>query len=223
MTLFWLRKQRNCYWRRWGIRKRGWKRKVLRVNAGKTKVMWCRLSKGQAEDSGEHPCGVCRKGVGNNSIFCVECHRWVHKRCSGISGKLKSNADFHCMRCLEGENGLFLFQFCWKRLWLSPMWSWNVFPSSAIWETHLGQEEVEEAARTRVRCAWAKFKELSPILMGQGASYRITRKIYRATASVQSAWTYENWDLGDEESKSAKSGENGTDDGEMDVRSVAEG
>ena len=28
--------------------------------------------------------------------------------------------------------------------------------------------------------------------------------------------------MGDEESESAKSGENGTDDGEMDVRSVAE-
>ena len=28
-------------------------------------------------------------------------------RCSGISGKLKSNTDFHCRRCLEGENGLF--------------------------------------------------------------------------------------------------------------------
>ena len=34
---------------------------------------------GQAEDSGEHPCGVCRKVVGRNSIFCVECRRWVHK------------------------------------------------------------------------------------------------------------------------------------------------
>ena len=33
--------------------------------------------------------------------------RLVHKRCSGISGKLKSNTDFHCRRCLEGENGLF--------------------------------------------------------------------------------------------------------------------
>ena len=25
--------------------------------------MWCRLSMGQAEDSGEHPCDVCWKGV----------------------------------------------------------------------------------------------------------------------------------------------------------------
>ena len=70
---------------------------------GKTKIMWCKLSMGQAEDSGEHPFGVCRKGVCDNSIFCVECHRWVHKRCSGISEKLKSDVDFHCRRCLEGE------------------------------------------------------------------------------------------------------------------------
>ena len=89
--------------RKW---KEGMEKKGLRVNAGKTKIMWCRLSMGQAEDSGEHPCGVCRKGVGDNSIFCVECRRWVHKRCSGISGKLKSSVDFHCRRCLEGENGL---------------------------------------------------------------------------------------------------------------------
>ena len=80
------------------------KKKGLRVNAGKTKIMWCKVSKGQAEDSGEHPCDVCRNRVGDNSIFCVE---WVHTRCSGILGKLKSNVDFHCRRCLEGENGLF--------------------------------------------------------------------------------------------------------------------
>ena len=65
--------------------KKGMEKKGLRVNTGKSKVMWCRLTKGQAEDSGEHPCGVCRKGIGDNSIFCVECHWWVHKRCSGIS------------------------------------------------------------------------------------------------------------------------------------------
>ena len=79
-------------------------KKGLRVNAGKTKIMWCKMSKGQAEDSGEHPCGVCRKGFGDNSILCVKCLRWVHKRCSG---NLKSNVDFHCRRCLEGEHGLF--------------------------------------------------------------------------------------------------------------------
>ena len=39
---------------------------------------------------------------------------------------------------------------------------------------------VEEAARARVRCAWAKFKKLSPILTAWGASYRIKGKIYKS-------------------------------------------
>ena len=81
--------------------------KGLRVIAGKPKVMQCRVSRFQSKDSGEYPCGVCKKGVASNSIRCVECYRWVHKKCSGISGKLKSNVDFHCRGCLEGENGLF--------------------------------------------------------------------------------------------------------------------
>ena len=68
--------------RKW---KEGMEKKSLTVNAGKTKVMWCQVSKGQVEDSGEHPCGVCRKGVDDNSILCVECLRWVQKRCRGIS------------------------------------------------------------------------------------------------------------------------------------------
>ena len=52
---------------------------------------------------------------------------------------------------------------------------------------------VEEAARAIVSCAWAKFKELSPILTSRGASYCIKRKIYRAC--VQSVLTYgiETW------------------------------
>ena len=52
---------------------------------------------------------------------------------------------------------------------------------------------MEEAARARVRCAWAKFKELSPILTARGASYHIKGKIYKAC--VQSVLTYgtETW------------------------------
>ena len=91
--------------------KEGMEKKGLRVNAGKTKIMWCKVSKGQAEDSGEHPCGVCRKGVGDNSILGVERLRWVHKRCSGIAGNL-SNVDFHCRRCLERERMASFSQFC---------------------------------------------------------------------------------------------------------------
>ena len=68
--------------RKW---KKGMELKGLRVNIGKTKVMRCQVRIGQAEESGKYPCGVCRQGVGDNSIECIACHKWIHKRCSVVS------------------------------------------------------------------------------------------------------------------------------------------
>ena len=34
------------------------------------------------------PCCVCGRGVGNNSIQCTSCHKWVHRKCSGIKGSM---------------------------------------------------------------------------------------------------------------------------------------
>ena len=90
--------EKLCKW------KKGMELKDLRVNIGKTKVMRCRVRIGQAEDSGKFSCGVCREGVGDNSIKCVACHEWVHKKCSGISGRLRSDADFRCRRCMDGDS-----------------------------------------------------------------------------------------------------------------------
>ena len=52
---------------------------------------------------------------------------------------------------------------------------------------------MEEAARARVRCAWAKFKELSPILTAQGASYWIKKKIYKACIQNELTYGIETW------------------------------
>ena len=37
----------------------------------------------------------------------------------------------------------------------------------------------EEAARMRVKCAWGKFRELSPILTARRASLKLKGKVYR--------------------------------------------
>ena len=68
--------------------KTGLKVKGLRVNAAKTKVMISSSEVRSGFEVGRWPCGVCRKGVGSNSIFCQNCKHWVHRKCSGISGKL---------------------------------------------------------------------------------------------------------------------------------------
>jgi hypothetical protein len=161
------------------------------VNIGKTKVMRCQVRIGQAEDSGKYPCGVCREGVGDNSIKCVACHRWVHKRCSGISGRLKYDADFRCRRCLDDDSAQVVLL---SEVELEPGVKVECVPKFCYLGDTLGSGGgVVEAARARVRCAWAKFKELSPILTVRGASYRIKGRIY--SACVQSVLIYgtETW------------------------------
>jgi hypothetical protein len=75
--------------------------KGLRVNMGKTKVMCGNVGTWQMENSGKWPFGVCRKGVGANSIVCTACKQWVHRRCSGLTGSL-SVVGFKCSRCVRG-------------------------------------------------------------------------------------------------------------------------
>ena len=53
----------------------------------------------------------------------------------------------------------------------------------------------ELSSRMRVRCAWRKFRELSPILTSRGASLNIKEKNYKAC--VQSVMVYgsETWPM----------------------------
>jgi hypothetical protein len=66
-------------------------RKWLKVNMGNTMV------------SRINPCGVCDKWVKANSVLCIGCKKWVHKRCSGVKGALKKvEGTFKCKRCVSG-------------------------------------------------------------------------------------------------------------------------
>ena len=72
-----------------------------------------------------------------------------------------------------------------------------------------------------MRCAWAKFKELSLILTARGTFIPHKGKIYKAC--VQSVLTYgtETWAMKKANQQSLE--RTGTDDGEMDVQDVTEG
>ena len=70
--------------------------KGLQVNVGKTKILVSAHNATKPVDSSKFPCGVCNKGIGNNSIKCNFCGFWVHKRCSNIKGPLKPAPNFKC-------------------------------------------------------------------------------------------------------------------------------
>ena len=58
---------------------------------------------GKVTIKGKFLCAVCRKDVGSNSILCQFCRCWVHKRCSGIRGKLKVDSKFKCQTCMNQQ------------------------------------------------------------------------------------------------------------------------
>ena len=171
--------------------KAGMEEKGLRVNMGKTKVMRCRDGASQVVKSGKYLCGVCSKGVGSNSIECTSCHAWIYGKCSGITGKLKHVDDYRCSRCMgkipvrsevlrqvllgNGQSLECVEKFCY----LGDMIS--------------AGGGAEEASRARVRCAWVKFRELSPILTSTGASFNVKGKVYKACVQRELIYGSETW------------------------------
>ena len=63
--------------------------------------MKCGTNEGPVFASGKHLCGVCKKGVGRNSVYCNFCKHWVHERCNGFKGRLINTPDFKCHSCLH--------------------------------------------------------------------------------------------------------------------------
>ena len=56
----------------------------MRENLNKTKVMISGKHQKVTQKAVIQPCGVCVRGVHNNSIQCSSCQKWVHTKCSGI-------------------------------------------------------------------------------------------------------------------------------------------
>ena len=168
--------------------------KGLRVNLGKTKVMKCGDGAGLRERSGKFPCGVCGKGVGVNSIKCTSCMTWTHKRCSDVTGRLQDVVDFHCRKCGECDTSQV------RRRQIEIEIGVNEKLECVEQFCYLGDMigaggGAEEASRARTRCAWAKFRELAPILTSRGASLAVKGKIYKACVQRVLVYGSETWPI----------------------------
>jgi hypothetical protein len=173
--------------------------KGLKMNVGKTKVMVSGENCGSNECSGKWPCAVCAKGVGSNSIRCTSCEGWVHRKCTGVKGPLRSvEGTFVCKTCRKQggaerqEEGLDLgngdcLEIVSKFCYLGDMLN--------------GNGGVDSALVTRVRCAWNKFRELQGILTKKDVSWKLKGKVY--SVCVRSAMIYgsETWAMTSDQMK----------------------
>ena len=135
----------------------------------------------------KHPCSVCLKGVGVNSIRYTQCIQWVHARYSKVKGSLKKvESSFICRRC-KGElcetrqvNDLHIdgHEIVDKLCYLGDM---------------LSQGGCEHAILKRIQTGWLKFRELSGLLIGKGMSLKSKGIIY--TTCIRPAMLYgsETW------------------------------
>jgi len=56
--------------------------------------------------NGRCPCVVCGRGVGDNSIQCAICQKWIHRKCNGIKGSMcKVMKTFVCRGCMNPVTG----------------------------------------------------------------------------------------------------------------------
>ena len=144
--------------------------------------MKCHVDANMQVESGKYPCGICGKDVGRNSIQWG-CKKWVHKKCSGVKGRLKENPGYRCAKCVRGgctlggaeeqevvlEDGSSLecvIRFCYLGDMLGAAASCG------------------EASRTRVRGAWGQFKEFTELLIRKGIPLKQKGRVYRSTGRV---------------------------------------
>ena len=153
------------------------------------------LIKHTYQKSAKFPRGICGKRVGSNSIKCTSCMAWIHKKCSAVKGRLQNVVDcFKCTKCTS---------------------SVTITQTAEIKDVEIGVNEklecvdrfcylgdmigagggAEEASRARVRCAWAKFRELAPILTSRGASLVVKGKVYKACVQRVLVYGSETWPM----------------------------
>ena len=181
---------------RLGLWKQRLEAKGLRVNMGKTKILCSRHDVKPKVDKSKWPCAVCRKGVGSNSILCRTCNHWVHKRCSGVRGRLVDDPTFKCKVC----TGV-----------ITP-------PVQGLAEISIGDEKLEvvdafcylgdvtdqtggcfDATTARVRSAWKNFRELLPVLTNKGISLRARGHAYNACIRSILLYASETWPVKSED------------------------
>ena len=171
--------------------KSGMESKGLHVNSKTTKFMVSGIGLGQLRDSGAFPCGVCRTGVGANSILCSQCSFWIYKKCSGVIGRLSDNPEYICPRCqstacpIDGRpiNEVFVDKV-----------KMDVVPSFCYLGDILSADGgCDLAVTTRCLVAWGKFRKLLPILTSKHVSLKTCGQLFSSCVCSAMLHSTETW------------------------------
>ena len=170
--------------------KEGMESKGLRVNLKKTKVMISRVKDEEDRMEGTYPCPVCYSGVGNTSaIQCNGCYLWVHRRCSGIEGRLINDGTFECKVC----RGVVTREPRQESIVLAGETFECVEEFSYLGDVISAGGGAKGSAVSRVRKGWMKFRELLPLLTMRGFSLKQKGRLYATCVRSVMLYGSETW------------------------------
>jgi len=137
----------------------------MRVSMNKTKVMISGERQKVRQKAVRWPCGVYSKGVGSNSLQCISCEKWVHKKCSGIKGSMSKVAkSFICRGFLNSVT--------------------SADRTSVDIEARAKLESVDKfcylGVKARIQIGWNKFGQLVPLLTNKDVSLIMRGRLYRS-------------------------------------------
>ena len=174
------------------IWKEGMEAKGFRVNMVKTMFLASGIGLDVLKDSGKFPCAVCRTGVGEASILCTECNHWVHKKCTGLK-VITPDPTYKCPRC-RGDPGV------------------RPIDGRPFVKVQVGECELDSvgsycylgdmfsagggcttAVIARCRSAWAKFRQLLPLLTARSLSLKSKGRIFSSCVRGALLHASETW------------------------------
>jgi len=159
----------------------------MKVNMNKTKLMISGKRQKVTQKAARWPRGVCGRGIGNNSIQCTTCQKWVYRKCSRIKGSMyKVMKTFFCRGCVNPVTGTGCIsvdigvnanlesvdKFCYLNDMLSV------------------DGDADAAIETRIRIGWNKFRQLVPLLTNKAISLIVRGRLY--SSCVQSSMLHES-------------------------------
>ena len=186
---------RYCRW------KKALKNKGMKVNINKTKALYTG-GKIVRTQSCKHPCSICGRGVGRNSIQCTKCGNWVHKKCSGVLGSLLKVQHFECRKCL-----CTVIENLDKRISLDGDDIEIVDRFPYLGDVVSTEGGVQEAVTSRIRSAWRKFKIVSGLLCKKGLSLRVKGILYKIYVRTTLSYGAECWAMRMEDERKLKATE----------------
>ena len=116
------------------------------------------------------------KSVGANSILCLNCRNWVHKRCSGIKTSLRNCENFICKTCSTTTRVVDPFPNCIT----IDRGELEIVSEFCYLGDVIGQTVgCTDAVSSRIGSAWKAFHELLPILTNKGISLINRGKVFK--------------------------------------------